>query len=584
MIILVSACGGGSSRGGTASSKPEASYCSNTSSPANPVAITASAVYFYRQTNVNSGLYGNPVSRGIPFAEVVVTDSAGQVVQCSQTDASGQISLQLSKTSGTYTLTVNSRAFNSKLKASVLTDPSSNTVYSITKSFTISSSDTSVNAGTLSAYARLAESPNLEGAAFHILYNLYLTNEYIRTTTANPSWVADKVTAYWKQGFNPGAYVGTSGGLSFYMQGQSELYILGGSDGNTKTADTDHFDDSVIIHEYGHFLEDRYSQSKSPGGSHNGNFIIDPRLAWSEGWANFLQGAVVTVAGGNAAQGKFYIDTTGYSGDTSETGESGSISIKFDLTQPGASATYDRVSVAGEGTFREVSISRFLYKIVTTTGISFALIWDVFSHEVTGMKNPLNVFSNVGYFSKNLDSRVPAGEASNWANILTDERQNKTTFDYADPVTSNPSCTRYPRNLTPVTDGTYSGEARSNLLRSNDFFSYNHDGSTRTIQLTYQQVTGQTIDLDLYVYNANYNYQEDALEAQGQSNGTVLAKSDRLNPALESGSESVTLSGLAAGTYLINVKANTYGKSAFQVNGTASYSLSMGGVPLCPEN
>lgn len=28
-----------------------------------------------------------------------------------------------------------------------------------------------------------------------------------------------------------------------------------------KLADTDHFDDSVIIHEYGHFLEDVYGKS-----------------------------------------------------------------------------------------------------------------------------------------------------------------------------------------------------------------------------------------------------------------------------------------------------------------------------------
>lgn len=580
---------------GPVSSKPEASYCSSLTTPSNPIAITATANYFYRQTNVASGLNGNPVSRGIPYAEVIVTNSSGTVVQCSETGATGLINLQIEKIPGTYQLTVNSRAFNSKLKASVLTDPSSNNVYSISKSFTVSALDASVSVGTVEAFARLGsdaglgQSPNIEGAAFHILYNLYLANEYIRTAIGNSSWVADKVTAYWTQGFNPGAYVGVSGGLSFYLQGQYELYILGGSNGRTKDVDTDHFDDSVIIHEYGHFLEDRYSYSTSPGGSHNGNFIIDPRLAWSEGWANFLQGAVVTVAGANAARGRFYIDTVGYTGDSVETGESGSVVIRFDLNQNGATATSDAVGTSGEGTFRELSVSRLLYKLITTTGVTFAHMWDVFTDANNGMRNPANVFSNVGYFNKHLDNRVPTGEVTNWNNLLANEQQNKTTRDYADPVALNPSCARFPRNLNPTADGTYvvsSGvfQARSNLLRSNDFYSYFHDGTNKTIQMSYTQVSGQAIDLDLYLYRASYVYQEDEIEAAGQANGTVVLKSDRLYPSIENGLESLTLSGVPAGYYLLNVKANTYNKSPAQVNGTAAYTLSIGGVALCPEN
>lgn len=98
--------------------------------------------------------------------------------------------------------------------------------------------------------------------------------------------------------------------LSFYKPGERKLFILGGSNGNVDTADTDHFDNSIILHEYGHFLEDVYGKTDSPGGYHNGSSIIDPRLAWSEGFTNSFQGA---------ALGKnFYLDTAGFCNDPEE--------------------------------------------------------------------------------------------------------------------------------------------------------------------------------------------------------------------------------------------------------------------------
>ncbi len=583
IALFLGACGTTVESGTSLKAAAESSYCSTTKSTTNPITITANASYYYRQLSTSSGLVGNPVSRGIAYAEVVVKDSSGNTIQCAQTDLSGNISFQIDKTAGTYQIQVNSRAYNSYLKASVLTDPTSNAFYTISKSFTLTGSESSsVNAGSLYAYARIAESPNMEGGAFNILYDIYLANQYIRTQTSTPSFVADKVSVYWKQGFNPGSYVGVSSGLSFYMQGQRELYILGGVNGNTKTADTDHFDNSVIIHEYGHFLEDVYGKSSSPGGSHDGNFIIDPRLAWSEGWANFIQGAVISDS--DATRGKYYTDTYGYSGDTTESGESGGIAIQFDLTEPGATASLDKVGTAGEGTFREVSVSRTLYKTITTASIPFANIWTAFSSTTAGMRAPANVYSNPGIFNMFLNSGLTSGQQSSFSSVLNDEKQNKTTVDYADPVTSSSTCGKYPRQLTPVSDAYYGSEPRSNQLRSNDFYLFYYDGSGGTLALNYSQVTGNTIDLDLYLYNSTYTYQEEYYDSIGQSNNTVVRRSARLNPTFETGSESFDLSGLGAGYYLINVKAHTFNKTSASLNGTAQYSLTLKGSYLCPTN
>ncbi len=68
------------------------------------------------------------------------------------------------------------------------------------------------------------------------------------------------------------------------------IYLLGGS---SSGGDTDEYDDDVLYHEYGHYLEAVYGAQDSPGGRH---YLTDNdsdlRLAWSEGLGGFFPGAV----------------------------------------------------------------------------------------------------------------------------------------------------------------------------------------------------------------------------------------------------------------------------------------------------
>jgi hypothetical protein len=374
---------------GTSTQKNETSYCTTRITYSGGISISGTAEYYYRPTVDTLGLSGNPVSANIPFAEVVVTNAGGAVVQCAETTATGVISLMLPAGAGSYTLAVYSRSDTDKVKASVIEDYYENAPYSIKKSFTTVAGDTTKNIGTLTAYARVSESAKIEGGAFHILNLIYKANEFLRSSSGNSTIVPPKVSVYWKMGFNPYNYFGSTSLVSFYRQGTGELFILGGDQGDVKNSDTDHFDDSVVLHEYGHFLEDKYAKSDSPGGSHNGNSIIDPRLAWSEGFANFLQAAVLR---NTNSTWKFYIDTVGFRNDTVETGGSGSIAIKVDLTMSpspgychsGTLSKCDPVASSGEGTYREMAISRFLYKTIipTTDGgaqIPFARLWTAFT-------------------------------------------------------------------------------------------------------------------------------------------------------------------------------------------------------------
>ena len=66
------------------------------------------------------------------------------------------------------------------------------------------------------------------------------------------------------------------------------LHVLGDVD-----TDADHWDDHVLIHEWVHYLEDSLGIRNSPGGEHSLNDFVDPRLAFSEGLANGLSGALL---------------------------------------------------------------------------------------------------------------------------------------------------------------------------------------------------------------------------------------------------------------------------------------------------
>lgn len=54
----------------------------------------------------------------------------------------------------------------------------------------------------------------------------------------------------------------------------------------------DAYDDTIIIHEYGHYIADQHACNDSPGGTHYLDQQYSPELAWSEGWASYLSSAV----------------------------------------------------------------------------------------------------------------------------------------------------------------------------------------------------------------------------------------------------------------------------------------------------
>lgn len=68
----------------------------------------------------------------------------------------------------------------------------------------------------------------------------------------------------------------------------NRAFILG-----DRGRDSDEYDDYILLHEYGHFVMRLFCADDSPGGNHAIQHKVDPRLAWSEGWAHFFACAVL---------------------------------------------------------------------------------------------------------------------------------------------------------------------------------------------------------------------------------------------------------------------------------------------------
>ena len=96
--------------------------------------------------------------------------------------------------------------------------------------------------------------------------------------------------------------------LSYYSDYYNEITIADGP------SDPDQWDESVIMHEWGHSADDYYGCDDSPGGDHSWGETLDPELAWGEGYPDYYQGAVRDTYGFPDANYYLNMDASGVNG------------------------------------------------------------------------------------------------------------------------------------------------------------------------------------------------------------------------------------------------------------------------------
>jgi len=217
-------------------------------------------------------------------------------------------------------------------------------------------------------------------APFSILDTIYSAMKLVMT--ADPTVNFAPLDAFWSVNNNS-----TQGdldigelGTSFYRGDIDSLFLLG-MDGD----DIEEFDDHVIAHEWGHYFEDNFSRSDSIGGQHQLNNLLDPRVAFGEGFATALSGM--------ALNNPTYCDTF-WSGGTLRGFD---IRIEDESTFSGG---IDRA-----GWYNESSVMKILYDLWDTnidgndTGsLGFGPIYDVFA----GPQAATSAFTTIFSFAEAL--------------------------------------------------------------------------------------------------------------------------------------------------------------------------------------
>jgi hypothetical protein len=292
--MLLSACGGGGGGGG----QPP------------PASVTISGQITFDRIPFDAVL-GNGLSpTGVtpaPARQVTVQAIAAQggtVLATTTTDTSGNYSLSVASNTNMF---IRARAEMIKTGAA----PTWN--FSVRNNTTVGANDAlyaldgnSASSGTANSTRNLTApsgfgTTNYTGeraaASFAILDTVFRAKELV--LTAAPSTAFPELRLFWSNENRPTVNrfcpddgdIGTSSYIVF-SQGEIDdcgqangdgIYILG----DFTQGDTDEFDQPVIAHEFGHYVEDRFGRSDSIGGDHGGaGDLLDLRVAFGEGWGN----------------------------------------------------------------------------------------------------------------------------------------------------------------------------------------------------------------------------------------------------------------------------------------------------------
>jgi Family of unknown function (DUF5719) len=246
---------------------------------------TVSGQAFYQKIDVtDAGLdLTHPVMVPIRNARVEVFSRSSQsLVAVSETDSRGRFSAPV-PFDPNLTVRVISRLRSSDLR--VADNTNRNQLYAIAADF---------DGRNARFDLLLADTSRLSGA-FNILETIQRANDTL-TTTADPNLVPPAPAIFWSTRNWAGRgninYAQGLIGTTTFNVGNNTAVVLGDRNDHGNDSDSDEFDDAVILHEYAHLLAVKFARDDSPGGNHMLGDMLDPRVAWSEGWANFFSSVV----------------------------------------------------------------------------------------------------------------------------------------------------------------------------------------------------------------------------------------------------------------------------------------------------
>lgn len=193
----------------------------------------------------------------------------------------------------------------------------------------------------------VADSETLS-SVFNIFDNFVEAQLYLQAV-ANVATIPP-LDAQWYPGNQRGTYFCPETYNGSECDGSDKMFVLGAAD------DNDAFDDSVILHEYGHFVMDSFSRDDSPGGQH---FLDDTdqdiRLSWSEGFSTAFSSLVKRYHG--SANPDEYLDLDA----------EGNVIYSFSLEVPTGGKNVFSPRTEAYGLANELAVSVVLYDIADSS-------------------------------------------------------------------------------------------------------------------------------------------------------------------------------------------------------------------------
>jgi hypothetical protein len=286
------------------------------------------------------------VGDGLDFDSIAASPARGLTVEILDSDDQSVITTTATDDSGNYSASVpQNRSVRVRVLArmratgapafelEVRDNTSGDALYVLDgAAFDTGTADSTRNLNAASGWGGSGYTGVRAAAPFAILDTLYRAKELV--IGARSDIDLGSLTVFWsEQNRDSDLFCPEDGSI------MTTLYITAGTDdcaapssypagiyllGDYQIGDTDEFDQHVIAHEFGHYLENELARSDSIGGSHSLADVLDPRVAFSEGWGNAFAGMVLNDPvyrdSFRDAQGQFDVsfdleaDTAGLSG------------------------------------------------------------------------------------------------------------------------------------------------------------------------------------------------------------------------------------------------------------------------------
>jgi len=305
--------------------------------------------------------------------------------------------------------------------------------------------------------------------------------------------------------------------------GENDLWILG--DANS---DTDEYDDHIIIHEWGHFFEAKFSRSDSIGGPHSSGDALDIRVAFGEGFGNALSAI--------ATDNPLYFDTSGY-------GQASGWAMNIETATP-----------QNPGWFSEASVQRILYDLYDANNdggdrlnLGFAPIFEAMVDKERNAPAFTSIFSFIHALkSENaskatqIDEVVSKESIASIHDIYGNYRSNSANGTYTTPIYRDLNVGRWITQCNQNTYGVY------NKLGNRTFIKVKID-KAGLYNFDAKPYGGDYGDPDIVIYKAEY-----PLKQMGMS-------------PLEGASSDNLSINLTAGNYLVEVYDASFNNSCFVI-------------------